>query len=518
MAFEITCPYCFEHMQDDEVLFRSDKVHSSSRDPEILPDDFDDIHDFLSRYKKPDKEAITKRYQEWDFFVEAEDAVYKDFWEKFGGTTEYNPADVKAKIKSYHRRVIDPSKKEHQQYLEVEGGQYLLRDGQGMVSGIKLRTGEKCNRRVCPHCHNPLPSNYGKHSVKFTSVIGITGSGKTIYLSQLLRSMSGYTVKAGLNATATGAGVVTFLENNPVKANKHLPGSTPEGALQQPLFYELAHSGADGTVVTETFVLYDVAGELFHDDNVGKLPNFAPFIDQSHGIFLLIDPFQFPVFAGLAKDDALKVTALTALNAIQNIINKGAMGKKITTPVAVCISKADLPAVQKVMGAELKSLLLEDVNGLQDVNGFYKTIFNAKEYAPIGKKLMHFMTAHDAPLNTKLFVSYENTAYFAFTSLGCEVKKDGEGENAPQYPVGPVMPKRIEEPLLWMFYKLGYIQPNGYIPGEVSCPMCGSLQFLQEEHTEVEHHGLFGMFKKTIFTDLVCENPNCQHHWNGGGI
>ncbi len=516
MSFEITCPYCFGHMEDGEVLFRSEKVHNGSIDPEIIPEEYDDIYDFQNRYKGADKAAIAKKYQEWEFFVEQEDAVYEAFWKKYSGTTEYNPADDKVGIKGYHRRVIDPSKKEHQKYLEAEGGEYLVRDSQGMVVGIKLSTGEQCNRRVCSHCHNPLPSNYGKNPVKFTSVIGITGSGKTIYLSQLLRFMSRYTVKAGLDSMASGSGVLTFLEKNPVMANKHLPGSTPEGALQQPLFYELSHPGAGETVVTETFVLYDVAGELFREDNRDKLTNFAPFIQKSDGIFLLIDPFQFPVFANVMATDHTKVSALSALNAIQHTINKGELGQKITTPVAVCISKADLPEVQQVMGDELKRLLLEDVHGVKDIRGIHKTIFNAKEYASIGKNLMDFVSTEDEPLYSKLFASYDNTAYFAFTSLGCAVKKDGEGENAPQYPVGPVMPRRIEEPLLWMFYKLGYITPNGYIPGEVSCPMCKSLQFKQDEHTEEERYGLFGMQRRTIFTDLLCENPNCQHRWLGG--
>ena len=43
MSCEITCPYCFRKMRDDEVLFRSEKVNYGECD--LLPDEYDDIED-----------------------------------------------------------------------------------------------------------------------------------------------------------------------------------------------------------------------------------------------------------------------------------------------------------------------------------------------------------------------------------------------------------------------------------------------------------------------------------------
>ncbi len=39
----------------------------------------------------------------------------------------------------------------------------------------------------CPKCNGKLPSTYGKYPIKFLSVIGASGSGKTVYLSNLLK-------------------------------------------------------------------------------------------------------------------------------------------------------------------------------------------------------------------------------------------------------------------------------------------------------------------------------------------
>ena len=185
MSYQITCPYCFETMMDDEVLFRSERVNRGESD--ILPEDYDDLADFKARYQGGDKEAILERLREWEFFQETEDPVYQNFWAKFNGTTEENPADVKLGVQAWRRRILDPKNEQHQRYLKRQpDGSCFLRDEDGNVTQIELREGgftAKCSRRVCRHCHNPLPDDYGKNPVKFAAVIGITGAGKTVYLS-----------------------------------------------------------------------------------------------------------------------------------------------------------------------------------------------------------------------------------------------------------------------------------------------------------------------------------------------
>ena len=296
MSFEITCPYCFRKMLDSEVLFRSEKVNQG--EPDILPDEYDDMEDFQARYRGPDKEEILSKYYDWEFFAETEDPAYEAFWANFNGTTEYNPADDVLRVKAYRRRVIDPSKTAHQKYLKQQStGDYFIYDEQGMVTQIELSSGEKCNRRVCRHCHNPLPDNYGKNTVKFATIIGITGAGKTVYLSQLLRRMRTYAVKVGLSAIVNNTGVRTFLENNVIAANEPLPGSTPSTRFQQPLFYEMVRDAKEHGRVTETFVLYDVAGEVFKESSL--VNKFAPFVEHADGVIVLIDPMQFEIVSGV---------------------------------------------------------------------------------------------------------------------------------------------------------------------------------------------------------------------------
>ena len=150
MSYEIICPYCFEKMQDDEVLFRYEKVNQGYNP--VLPEDYDDVEEFLHLYDGDDREDILQQYKDWEFFAETTDEVYENFWKHFGGTTtEVNPADEKLHVKAYLRRVIDPANIDHQRYLRLQpDGSYLIRDVQGMVTQIQLNTPgrEVCHRRV----------------------------------------------------------------------------------------------------------------------------------------------------------------------------------------------------------------------------------------------------------------------------------------------------------------------------------------------------------------------------------
>ncbi len=513
MGIEITCPYCFRKMQDTEVLFRSEKVNQGESD--ILPDEYDDVEDFIARYRGSDKEELLQRYRDWEFFMESDDPEYEAFWANYGGTTEYNPADDVLHVKAYRRRVIDPEDPQHRRYLRQQrSGSWFIFDGQGMASQIELATGEKCNRRVCRHCHNPLPDNYGKHTVKFATVIGITGAGKTVYLSQLLCKMKTYAVKAGLSAIVNNTGVLDFLEKNSIAAGQPLPGSTPATRFQQPLFYEMVRDAKEHGKVTETFVLYDVAGEVF---TASALVNkFAPFVEHSDGVIVLIDPMQFEAISGAVERGGKLNEPATVLDTIHSIICDGGNDRKCDIPFAVCISKADLRAVQDVFSDRLKRMLLDDVRGVKDPSGFNRPLFNASDYNPILNELYSFIQSNELVLAQQMQTNYSSYAYFAFTALGCDVA-EGEGPNGDkyQYPVGPVLPKRVEEPLLWLFHKLGYIGVNVPIEDptkpKYACPVCGSMD--TEELPEDMRCLVtgWGPFKKRTYVNRRC--CSCGHCW-----
>lgn len=465
MSYTITCPYCFKTMADDEVLFRSDRV--SLGESNILPETYIDVKDFIIRYQGKDKEAILAKQEEWDFFQPQEDPVYESFWKPFGGTTEINPADAKLGVMAYRRKVIDPNNPKHQKYLQKQpDGSFFVRE-QGMVVAVYLNSGECCRRRVCRHCHNPLQINYGKTEVKFATVIGITGAGKTVYLSQLLKRISTYVAKAGWTVWQNAPSIRVFGENNVIKVGQPLPRSTPASSLQQPLIFSMDKMINGNNKISKTFVLYDVAGEVFTSPDL--VDKFAPFIKHADGAIVLIDPNQFESINVINEKEKALDNPKAALEAIHGaVIDADDINSKCKIPFAICLAKADKPGVQQVLGDDLKELLRQDVEG-SDEGGF-----NARQYAPIAKKLTAFVQREQRDLDLALRNSFSVYSYFAFTALGCDVKETKEGNNTISTPVGPILPKRIEEPLLWLLYRLGFIERNGPIPGEVYCPNCGS--------------------------------------------
>lgn len=507
MSYEITCPYCFGKFSHTKIHFRSEKVNAG--ECEYIPDEYDDISDFMARYHGQDRAQILEKYNDWAFFQETEDAKYEHFWndrdEGYGGTTEINPADEKLGVAAYRRRVIDPGSPEHARYLKKQAdGGYLIYDVDGLATNIELATGESCNRRVCPYCHNPLPPQYGKHPVKFTTVIGITGAGKTVYLSQLISKLKNYADKVGLSAVNSTPSARQFLENNRVSAGQPLPGSTPPTRLLQPLFYDLVKNSANGTRETQTFVLYDVAGENCVDPTL--MHRFGRFIENADGIFLLIDPMQFEAVNDMTSQDTEMSAPTEVLDSIHNLVAHGSANKKCDIPIAICISKSDIDEVQDVLDQDLCALLMDDVRSLRNRNGHGVTRFNASEYNPIAEGLKQFVLDNESTLESMMYINYSIYNYFAFSALGCEVE-DGK-------PVGPLLPKRIEEPLLWLFHQFGYIDSDVkvYRPNEeiIPCPECSSED--TEELPEPEEIVVGKLFKKKKI--VVSHRCNaCQHMW-----
>ncbi|KIR01549.1 hypothetical protein P261_00363 [Lachnospiraceae bacterium TWA4] len=382
-----------------------------------------------------------------------------------------------------------------------------------MVQAVQLETGEICDRRVCCHCHNPLPSGYGRNTVKFISVIGVTGSGKTVYLSQLLKGINQYMARVGLAVHDTNASAGNFVRQNMIKEGVPFPGSTPAGRLQQPLFFDVTRSTSESTHSTETFVLYDVAGELFDPQkfNPSQLSRFAPFIRNSDGIILLIDPSQFSAFnlvAGKINDQETQ----QALTGIYNMVVDGGGDSKCEKPLAVCISKMDEPAVQQALPSEeLRIKISSEVQPIKDEKGNPLPLFNVEDYNPISDELSKFFRNQESSLVVNLRANYKRYCYFGLTSLGCEI---GENDNNQKYPIGPIIPKRIEEPLLWLLYEFGYIGKKPgcqiHIDGVdiIKCPNpnCGG----EDYEIRVKTKGIL-MFKRT-YKYKHCNS--CEHDWD----
>ena len=543
MSKIIICPYCFKKFADDKVHFRSE-YFSDGENP--LPEDYDSLENYIRHLKDEANEKygnktesdtsskakfiddylgqdeVLKKALEWELFKPKEDEKYKLFWSRFEVSTEEDPTDDILKIKSYERPVINPYDKNYQGFLRKQkDDSYLIKEenDEDFVSSIELFNGQICDRRVCPECHNPLPQNYGKTPVKFVTVVGISGAGKTVYLSKLLESMNIYAAKVGLSAKVNSPSITNFHKKNPVAKDIPLPESTPVKALQQPLFYEIIYGDGDDKKVVNTFVMYDVAGEVCTNN---LIKNYAPFINNADGVILLIDPIQLSVMKQYDQIDQLSDPPEKVMDVIYDSIHEGSMSSTVDKPVAISISKCD--KLKGVIDNSLLTLIMEEIKGVTGQNGFNKREFNAKKYNPIGQGLNDFFVSFDdtKTLAQTMYNNFSNYAWFALSALGgVDVGENEDGKQAPLYEPDP---RRIEEPILWLFNKFGYIGENApiYDPKHplpvLTCPDCGKedvevFEDIRERKDIIEVKKILSKKQEIKIVEYNCECRSCGYIW-----
>lgn len=454
--YNIICPYCFKEFEHDRVHFRLETVSNEGIDESDL--------EYEQDYQKREEMQLSLLFQPKD------DETYARFWRKYGSTTEITTNNERARFgcEVYQLPIIDPSSQDAGRCLRLQNHEngsndYFEYDGYGMVQGVVDIHGARSHRRVCPYCHNPLPSGYGKNKTKFISVIGVTGSGKTVYISQLLKNMATYThYLANMSTHAKDDRVGNFLNNNLVQRNVPLPDSTMAGRLAQPMTYDIVKGNGEH----DTIVIYDIAGENCKDAT--EMEKYGDFVLHSDGIILLISPKQLGFTeenTSQSADDDNKQDAAppkVVLDTIYNTIVERQEGL-CEVPVAVCISKSDVFASSlgegEENGDEIVKIATGDVTPYEDPEtGVRKPGFNATQYNVIQKKIAKMMERN--PISGDLEKEYKYYNYFIFSAIGCGVGKRVEGGKTVSFPLEDPRPLRIAEPMLWLFKRFGYIKAN----------------------------------------------------------
>ena|GEM_PF-3288184 len=433
----IMCPYCFEEFSHSSVWFRMETVFESEEDC--------DPHK-LGRTKEEiellgDK-AVLEKFEQNRCFLSGESEKYKKFWARFsGGSGE------KATTNKAGREIEIPPQKRPVLPVNSPLIKFTKTSEAGILYSARDIYGVETTRRICPECHNPLPAKYGENEVKLVSVIGITASGKTVYLSQLCRHFSEFCSEVGITSTPTSKAAMDFRDANPIKMGEKLPEGTLAGGLSQPLCFDLSIRKSN-QLITNTIVFYDISGENCVDEK--QMEKFGCFIKHSGAIILLLDPNQ--QFDGDYKNSPENV-----MDAIYNYFQEKDQIKKV--PVCVTISKGDMVAGQIIKNN------IENVVAIKNQRGQSLPLFNSEDYGTVQREVKTFVRNHEHRLRTCLINFFDIYNYFLVSALGTSVAeiKDESGE-VFMTPAAPPFPKRIEEPIYWLFYQFGYIDCKGAIP------------------------------------------------------
>ncbi|MMZ67124.1 hypothetical protein D1872_296760 [compost metagenome] len=83
-------------------------------------------------------------------------------------------------------------------------------------------------------------------------------------------------------------------------------------------------------------------------------------------------------------------------------------------------------------------------------NVVHRKYFNKTEFANIDGEIRRFIEKVDRPFKGTMDVYFKDTGYFAVSALGSN-PIDQKLQNV-------VQPIRVDEPFIWMLYKLNYIE------------------------------------------------------------
>ena len=398
LFYDIVCPYCFSKFSPEEVVFR----------------------------------AAHHRDDDEDYAL-GEDAKLNRYRERFGLDTVFEMEAVLAP---------HDVPEEHRIYSD------------NIIMGLNDRYGVVTRRRLCPQCHNELPVTAGKAPSIIISIIGASQVGKSVYMTSLIHTLQHYTADhfdaacMPLNAEISRRFRADYEE--PLFERGDLLDSTQKEKLQEPFIFQFVFKDEDKAPLT--LVFFDVAGEgMVEQDYLGL---HGQHIKNSAGILFMVDPLQIrsirdKIRINLGNEpgewtpryDEPRDVVLTLFGDFIAYQDKA----KTDIPTAVVLTKSDM----------LHSLKDEDGDYIKSNSNVFRNMvhrdyFNLTEFENIDGEIRRFVEKVDRPFKGTMDVYFKNTAYFAVSALG---------SNPVNMKLqGVVSPIRVDEPFLWLLYKLKYIE------------------------------------------------------------
>lgn len=433
--FMITCPYCYEIFGHKEVCFRSKTVFRNEDEliKEVTTGECKSKSDLDQSNNDIFKNMVEKRQP---FIVHGKSDKFRNFWKSYKNGDRPESANKERLAQEidyeYNRPLLDPADRNVTKELHY--------DEDGFLSAITDVFDKMTRARVCPKCNNPLPQNYGRYPVKHISVVGIKGSGKTVFLSQFLKYLVLECSRVGIATGVQDPTIQKYIEENPVLEGEYLSESTEPTALISPLSINLTINNKN-----YTFVFHDIAGE--NCVSPSQMIHFTRFIEHSDALIFIIDPKQIDAF-GIPRDTDDVIDLGTVFTTIGNTF-----GNHIhDVPAAVVISQLDRNECKNVMQNNCPILYQNQITPVTDnpLTAMRKPKFNGREYNSIYDYLSVFLCSEPTIVNVQN--NFPNHSYFGISAIGVAV------ENA--VPVGIPVPYRVSEPFFWILYKLGLLDSS----------------------------------------------------------
>ena len=425
---EFSCPYCFCRIRPDEVAFRAMTVYTQQ-----------DLDTFSieEREKKSPYLMIT-------------DELYETFWNRYPGSKPEDEYEKYPVISSFDDRYLTNAKFHGR-------AEFIFRtDVEGFINEVVDTEGGSSTVRICPYCHNRLPFEYGKYPVKFIAVVGITSSGKTIYLSQMLKKIREFLFQVDMTVAGMCPEADEFVRAHMVQKGKELPIGNAADALTKPI---PIHVKNNRTGERATLVFYDIAGE--NCVNPDQMNKYGPFIKNADGMIMVIDPKQFSDLLFLSQEEEAETEEAyqpdqVAQAMYQAFAAADYYGGECEVPLAIALSKSDL--LHSCKYVDENSNVFQDI----DYNSYNGYGFPYDDWLNIDaevRTLLKQRTERGRLLDQFLSNFFPEHAYFAFSALNASPTVIAKTDDTTRYQMD-LLPKtvRIEEALYWLLLKMNMIQ------------------------------------------------------------
>jgi hypothetical protein len=398
LFYDIVCPYCFSKFHHENVVFR----------------------------------AAHHRADDEDFNLQEDDKL-NDYRAKFG----LAPIDEL-------EAVIEPS--------TIADENKLYSDN--VLVGVSDRHSVVTRTRLCPECHNDLPVTAGKYPSNIISIVGATSVGKSVYITSLIRTLQ--------RVTASNFEAACLPLNNsisrrfrdeyeiPLFEAGNLFEATATTKRQEPFIFQFVFKNEDRAPLT--LVFFDVAGEGMTEKDYLQL--HASHIKNSAGILFLVDPIQIRAIREKMiyqmGENPGKIVGVAAeprevvISLFEDFIAHQNNGKT-NIPTAVVLTKSDL---LNALSSDEGEYIQSNSNVFRNV--IHKGYLNLDEFENINGEIRRFLSKVDIPFVDAIDVYFRDTAYFAVSALG--------SNPVDQQVNGIISPIRVDEPFIWLMYKLGYIE------------------------------------------------------------
>jgi GTPase SAR1 family protein len=352
-------------------------------------------------------------------------------------------------------------------------------------------------KKICPRCHLDLPHSIatGQSTGDIIAIIGIKNSGKSNYIGVLLhdlREMYGRELGFQLYAEQTfdvatlssvsserlyneRYGQYLFQDSKP-RVVPFSPRAALDRGIRVPLIYRvqfrrgllsyLMRPGGDFRAVQ--LVLFDTAGEDLKE--LDTIDQYKRYLTHAAGLVFIVDPLELPGFRDRLRPDIQERLGCTAVrtsgkpnevtvdgmssttiieNAIDLLQRRGnvPIDHKIQTPVAVAVSKCDLFQYLTEGPGPSSALLLPNPH----TNGF-----DVEDCERCSHEMAYWLDEWGGRvLVDNIRGRFESCCFFATASFGDIPEPTGEINNFTR--------RRIGDPLLWLFWKLGYLPAKGWL-------------------------------------------------------